>query len=149
MMKRILLLLATGVLVVAAGCSSPAKVAASRGQGRKEVYNATYDDVWAAAVEAAQSGDLFILHSDKANGYIAARRGIRPETFGENVGIWVQPVSPLQTKVEVVSRQAGPPVLVLRNWEERILASIEATLSTESSADPSQPFAMAREGDSR
>ena len=148
-MKTILFAMITGLLVAAAGCSSPTTVAESAGQGRKEVFNANYDAVWRAAVDAAQSGDLYVLHADKYHGYIAARRGIRPETFGENVGIWVRPVSPVQTEVEVVSRQAGPPVLLMRNWEKRILASIEATLSTESNLAPGQRFAIVKEGASR
>ena len=113
-----------------AGCSSPQSVAHMQGAGSKEVYDAGYDRVWSAAVASAQTGDLQVLRVDKATGYISAKRGLRPETFGENVAIWVHQTSPTQTEVEVVSRQAGPPVLVIRNWEHRILNSIAANLTT-------------------
>jgi hypothetical protein len=116
--------------LIATGCSSPQSVAQMQGQGAKEVYNAGYDRIWSAAVAAAQMGDLYILRADKVHGYISAKRGLQPETFGENVGIWVRPVSAYQTEIEVISRQVGPPVLIMRNWEKRILTSIEANLTT-------------------
>jgi hypothetical protein len=129
-MKTLRFVLASVLLLLFAGCSSPKTVAQMHGQGSREVYNAEYNRVWSAAVAAAQMGDLYILNANKQTGYISARRSIRPETFGENVGIWVRPINPGQTEVEVVSRQAGPPVLVMRNWEPRILANIGANLTT-------------------
>jgi len=122
------------LVLFSTGCSSPQSVAQMRGQGSQEVYNAGYSRIWNAAVAAAQTGDLYILHADKVHGFISAKRGLRPETFGENVAIWVRPVGPTQTKVEVVSRQAGPPVLIMRNWEQRILTFIEADLTTQKEA---------------
>ena len=53
------------------------------------------------------------------------------ETFGENVGMWVTRVSPTQTQVEVVSRQAGPPKFVIKNWENEIFQTIAANLTRE------------------
>ena len=113
------------------GCSSPKTVAQMQGAGTAQVFTADYNRVWSAAVAASQMGDLYILQVDKTHGFISAKRGLRPETFGENVAIWVRGTAPNQTQVEVVSRQAGPPVLVLRNWEQRILTSIQANLTTE------------------
>jgi hypothetical protein len=101
-----------------------------QGAGTAQVFNANYDRTWSAAVAAAQTGDLYILNADKSRGFISAKRGLRPETFGENVAIWVRGTAPNQSQVEVVSRQAGPPVLMLRNWEKRILTSISANLTT-------------------
>lgn len=112
------------------GCSTPKSVAQMQGSGTAQVYNTTYDRVWNAAVAAAQTGDLYILQADKVHGFISAKRGLRPETFGENVAIWVRGIAPNQTQVEVVSRQAGPPVLLMRDWEQRILTSIQANLTT-------------------
>jgi len=118
-----------GVLLIS-GCSTPHTVAQMSGRGTRELYDADYDRVWSAAIASAQHDDLYILNADKSAGYISARRGWRPETFGENVGIWVRPVGSHQTEVEVVSRQAGPPIIALRNWEHRILGSISANLTT-------------------
>jgi hypothetical protein len=122
-------LLGLAIVFLMAGCSTPAKVSQMEGRGKVQPYNAPFERVWDAAVSAAQMGDLSVLETDKSRGYISAKRGVQLETFGENVGIWVREVSPNLTEVEVVSRQAGPPVLFWRNWEKRILANIDANLT--------------------
>ena len=116
---------------VVCGCSTTSSVAKKQGRGTQQVYRAPFDQVWRAAVDAAQIGNLEILNADREQGYIAAKRGIQKETFGENVGLWVTRISPTETRVEVVSRQAGPPVLWLKNWEHEILRAIDANLTRE------------------
>ncbi len=130
-MKHFLLcVLAVGFVT---GCATQKQVATMQGQGKKETFAASYDQVWRAAIDAAQNRGLEVSSTDRATGYIAARRGVRLHTFGENVGIWVHPVSPNQTEVEVASRQAGPPALWLKNWERDILNSVRANLTREAS----------------
>lgn len=122
-----------GLIVLAAlfaGCSTPKSVSRMQGRGTRQIYDASYDRVWSAAVASAQQGDLQILTANKTQGFISAKRGMEPNTFGENVAVWVRSISPTQTEVEVVSRQAGPPVVVIRNWEHRILNAISANLTT-------------------
>ena len=113
------------------GCATQRQVAHMEGDGTRQVYNAPYDQVWRATVDAAQRDGLEVTTSDRSTGYIGARRTIRVHTFGENVGIWVRNVSSSQTEVEVVSRQAGPPVAWLKNWENEIHRAIAANLSRE------------------
>jgi hypothetical protein len=130
LMKPFCVLLSLTVLLLFNGCTSPQSVSHLRGQGTKSLYNAPYDRVWSAAVAACQNGDLIVLITDKPRGFISVKRNIRPTTLGENVAIWVRQISPTQTEVEVVSRQAGPPVFVIRNWEHYILDGIAANLTT-------------------
>jgi uncharacterized protein with gpF-like domain len=123
-----------GVLALAFvvwGCSTTNSVSTKQGRGTQQVYRAPFDQVWRAAVDAAQLGDLQILNADRSKGYISAKRGIQAETFGENVGLWITRVSPTETQVEVVSRQAGPPVFWLKNWENEIHRAIQANLTRE------------------
>ena len=117
--------------LLAAGCSSPKSVANLEGKGTKQTFNYSYDAVWRAAVDAAQQGELQVLNADRERGYISARRGVQVETFGENVGIWVRSLGPAQTQVEVASRQAGPPVMWLKNWENEILRAMAANVTRE------------------
>jgi hypothetical protein len=125
-------LFACGIsLLLLAGCATARQVTEMEGRGSIETFDAPFERVWAAAVAAGQMGDLEIRSTDKARGYIAAGRGVRVQTFGEHVGIWVRELSPTQTQVEVVSRQAGPPKLTIRNWEKRILANIAANLTVD------------------
>jgi hypothetical protein len=117
--------------LLAAGCSSPKTVANLEGKGTKQTFNYSYDNVWRAAVDAAQQGELQVINADRERGYISARRGVQVETFGENVGIWVRSLGPAQTQVEVASRQAGPPVMWLKNWENEILRAVAANVTRE------------------
>ena len=124
---------ATGLALalMATGCATQRQVAGMQGHGTKEVFNAPFDQVWRSTIDAVPQNGLEILNVDRNSGYIAARRTIRVHTFGENVGIWVAPVSAAETSVEVVSRQAGPPVLWLKNWEHQVLRTVAANLTRE------------------
>ncbi len=129
-MKIISILSVAITLAFLTGCATQEKVTGLAGRGTKQIYAANFDQVWRAAVDAAQR-DLDITSSDRSRGYIGARRTIRVHTFGENVGIWLREVAPSQTEVEVVSRQAGPPVASWRNWENEIQRAITANLTRE------------------
>ena len=83
-------LVALAFVLVSSGCSSPQSVSQMEGTGTKEIFNAGYDRVWSAAHASAQQGDLYILNADKAHGFISAKRSLQPESFGENVAIWVR-----------------------------------------------------------
>src|SRR3989442_12404497 len=130
-MKTISAAVGLALLLAASGCSTSKLVSQMQGQGIEQTYNVAFDPVWRAAVDAVQIGDLRVLNADRQTGYIAARRGMRPESFGENVGLWVTRVSPTQTQVEVVSRQAGPPKFAIKNWQKDIRRSIDANLTRE------------------
>jgi len=115
--------------LLAAGCSSPKTVANLEGKGTIQSFAYPYETVWRAAVDAAQQDELQVLHADRERGFISARRGVQVETFGENVGIWVKSLGPTSTQVEVVSRQSGPPVMWLKNWENEILRAVAANVT--------------------
>jgi hypothetical protein len=126
-------LVLTGVATILflTGCSSTKSVSNLEGKGTRQTFNYPYDVVWRAAVDSTQQGDLQVLTADRSRGYVSARRTIQPHTFGENVGVWVKSLDPSHTQVEVVSRQAGPPVAWLKNWEHEILRTIAANVTRE------------------
>jgi hypothetical protein len=128
------LVLACLTLGLITGCSTPERVSKLEGEGTKHVFEYPYDAVWRASVDATQQGDLQVVTADRARGYISARRTIQPHTFGENVGLWVRSTGPSRTEVEVVSRQAGPPVAWLKNWENEIIRAIAANVTRETPA---------------
>ena len=132
MKSLVLAVLAFGLM--ATGCSTQKSVSNMQGRGTKQTFDAPFDLVWRAVIDATQQKGLEILNAGRARGYIAARRTVRVETFGENVGVWVTSVGPSRTQVEVVSRQAGPPVLWLKNWENEIIRSIAANITREAPA---------------
>jgi hypothetical protein len=127
-------------MILFTGCATQKRVAASPGSGTKAVYTATFDEVWNASINAAQQDGLQVTSSDRNAGYIAARRTVRPHTLGENVGIWVRSAgNTVQTEVEVLSRQAGPPVAWTKNWENELHRAIASNLSRGTSAYGTAP----------
>ncbi len=130
-MKSLFNLVSVCVTILLVGCATQNQVARQEGRGSRQIYATPFDQTWRAAIDAAQDGDLEIVSADRARGYIAARRGVRAHTLGENVGVWVKEVTPTQTEVEVVSRQAGPPVMWLKNWQNEIQRAIAANLTRE------------------
>ena len=128
---KALSIIVMATLLSLAGCATQKRVATLQGRGTRQLYAATFDQAWRAAVDAAQQSGLEIVTADRNHGYLGARRTIQPHTFGENVGVWVRQIAPASTEVEVVSRQAGPPVLWLKNWENEIQRSIAANLTRE------------------
>ncbi len=131
-MKRYLMLFGLLSCALFTGCVTQQRVAQMEGHGKREVFDAPYDVVWRAAVDAAQAGELNVVTADKARGFIGAKRGPQIETMGENVGVWVTRVSQHETQVEVVSRQAGLPVAWFKNWQNQILNGVAANLTRES-----------------
>ena len=136
-MKVLSILSLVGV-VIATGCATQRQVAESQGRGTTQTYGASFDPVWRAAVDAVQQNGLEVITADRTTGYISARRTVRVHTFGENVGVWVRESAPANTLVEVVSRQAGPPVAWLKNWENEIHRSITANLTREAVGAPAR-----------
>jgi hypothetical protein len=126
---KCLVLAGMALAIFFTGCSSPKSVSNLEGKGTKQSFGYPYDVVWRAAVDAAQQGDLEVLTADKSRGYISARRTIQVHTFGENVGLWVRSLSPSSSEVEVVSRQSGPPVAWLKNWENEIIRAVSANVT--------------------
>ena len=128
---KVFSVLSITALLVFAGCATERQVAELRGHGTRQYYGASFDQAWRAAIDAAQMQGLEVMSADRNRGYIGARRTIRPHTFGENVGIWVRQNAANSTEVEVVSRQAGPPALWLKNWENEMHRAIAANLTRE------------------
>src|SRR5688572_24305181 len=141
-----LTVLSLAVLAFAMGCSSPRTVANLEGRGTKQEFSYPYDVVWRAAVDAAQQGELQVLNADRERGFISARRGVQVETFGENVGIWVRSLGPSRSQVEVASRQAGPPVMWLKNWENEILRAVAANVTREAVGGTGSDTQIYRDG---
>lgn len=134
-MKSMFTVAAMAIIFAFAGCSTPKKVETLAGRGAKQVFGAPYEQVWQAALAAADMEGLHMVSNNEESGYIAARRGIRLHSFGEHVGIWVKKLSNGETEVEVVSRQAGPPVAWLKNWENEVLRAISSNLGREGSPE--------------
>jgi hypothetical protein len=127
-MKTPFIIFTLACALMITGCSTPESVATMQGQGTHRDFAQEYTPVWNATVAAAQMNDFYILDSDEATGFISARRYMSPTSFGQNVAIWVRPVTRVQTRVEVVIRRSGPPFADPQIWDQRIFRSISTLL---------------------
>lgn len=130
-MKTLSCIFVSAALLTVAGCCTPTPttVAKMQGQGSKRSFDVGYETAWTTVKSVAVMDDLHILDASKTFGYISARRAMGDTTFGDVVGIWIRPISPTVTEVEVVSRRVGPPVPFAPNEEEAILRSLEDVLT--------------------
>jgi hypothetical protein len=123
---------ALGVAFILAGCASPGPIAE---RGTKRVFDAPYNTVWRAALEAAQQGDLEVLNADRPRGLIAARTAVGSGVPGEDIGIAVKSLGPNGTEVEVLTRKhSRQPSRTLKHWEGEIIQAIGANLKGQAAA---------------
>jgi hypothetical protein len=69
-------------------------------KNRERVYDAPFEKVWSACVQAA-SEKYVITHSEKASGVLSFKQGMswKTNSYGMDVGVTVVAVSDTQTKV--------------------------------------------------
>ncbi len=121
------------------GCTTHRQTATLVGPGTKRVYTATYDQAWRATLEAMRRSNLAAVTTDRTVGYMEARRNVYPHSRDERVGVWVRSIAPTQTEVEVVDRQAGPPMLAMVDREIQIQNDIALNLTHETPAVGTAP----------
>jgi hypothetical protein len=132
------LLVSSGLLLTGGCCTSqwtppwnntPESVAKLKGQGTMRSFDVGFNCAWTTVRSVAVMDDLNILKIDRSTGFISARRPMGETTFGDVFAIWIRPISPTETEVEVVSRRVGPPVPFAPDEEESILKSLEDVLT--------------------
>jgi hypothetical protein len=76
--------------------------AAKDNQDRERVYDAPFEKVWNACVQAANE-TYTITHSEKASGVLSFKQGVslRTNSYGMDVGVTVVVVSDARTKVTI------------------------------------------------
>ncbi|MFG0306706.1 MAG: hypothetical protein ACF8Q5_10895 [Phycisphaerales bacterium JB040] len=102
-----------------AGCSTVSDAQAERGTGETALYRAPFATVWHAAVTVVEQSELELLSADEATGEILAHKGLSPLSAGENVAIYVEPVTTRDeppTSVEVVSVRAMAHHVLATDW---------------------------------
>ena len=93
-----------------------------------EIRDKTYDEVWNAVVVAANHGRT-IIESNKDLGTLKAEK-VKGTTYGEIIGIWVQPTrdgAPVYT-VLVQFLKRDPLQLTDEDWTESIISGIKTDL---------------------
>lgn len=150
MRARALLLV---LLVGAAGCATVGDVRSLRGEGLTRYYEAPFEAVWTAALEALEANGLRLDAEDEDEGYIVATRppgraDMAPDESmavsadqGERIGIFVDSAGPGVWAVEVVNRRRFALDPSSADWTEDVFWVIEDRLGDDARLDGPVPSA--------
>ena len=123
--RATLLLLA----LLATGCATTDSPQAGNGGTKFEVRGKRYDDIWRAAVKVT-SQQLSIVEHNTQTGTLRAEKGVRWSSWGEVVGVFVQPAragAPVYT-VEVQSMKRSRAQITGQDWTMTIVSGIKSEL---------------------
>lgn len=110
--------------------------------GRTHVYQASFTNVWRAALNAGNRPPLVIRTHEIDRGYIGAETPTRWESWGERVSIWIAPTND-GTAVTVASKPVGPTFAFRFDWTQPTLASIAAELGEPIPPEPTNHIVRA------
>lgn len=129
MLRSLCLILLLPVFLMA-GCSTLADAKAAKGQGSSRIYDKDYETVWNATIDVVSNTDLELVSDNKEKGTILAQRSMTAFSYGENVAIFVEPMSGQnKTKVEVVNKIALATNITAANWETTLINSLDEKLN--------------------
>jgi hypothetical protein len=115
-------------LLTFTGCTTLQDAKNARGTGKFENYSSSFDNVWDASISVVEESKLDLVSQNKEQGEILAQKGMSAFSYGENVAVFVEEVTPNETKVEVVSKRALETNIVAKNWSNYILTKIRELL---------------------
>jgi uncharacterized protein YceK len=94
-----------------------------------DVHGKSYEEVWQASIRAMTT-NLTLVSSDKTHGIIKSEAPAGFATWGEVVGVFITPTTPLSSTftVEVVSEKRAKMQLTGQDWEPSVAARIKAEL---------------------
>ena len=125
----LLLAVAAAALVPLAACTTIDNVKDARGKGVKRTYKQPYDEVFAAAMQAAARKKLEIVSSARDSGTILLSSGASLGSLGERIAIFVARLSDRSTSVEVVARPVVATVSFPPDWPNLLFGEIEEELT--------------------
>lgn len=141
------------LLAAALGCASVGDVRSHRGEGVTRYYEAPFEAVWRAALDAVEANGLRLDTENSSEGYIVAthlpgRPGMAPDESmavsadqGERIGIFVERAGPGVWSVEVVNRRRFALDPGTTNWTEDVFWVVEKRLGEEARLDGPIPAA--------
>lgn len=112
---RATVVLVSFLAVLLGGCASPQtvkEVKEAQGQGVARVYAAAPGAVHDAVLAAAKARNLEVVEDDRAAGRMVLAHGVTALSWGEKIALFLTPVAPDSTKVEIVSK----PVMSTLNF---------------------------------
>ena len=115
-------------LVGLSGCNTVDSVQPGKGV-TFTVTAKSYDQVWKASV-AVMSRQLTIVEDDRSRGFIRAESKAGMMTYGEVVGVFINPTTPSAGaySIEVVSLKRSAVQITGQDWTRTVITGIKAEL---------------------
>ena len=117
------------LVALMSGCSTLANTRSAEGTGKKVTYAKSADEVWPVALLALQDLGLDVIETNKAQGYILAKRNMSVFSYGENVAVFVRPASVGSSNVEVISKKVLATTVFAPDWTEDIFKQLNTRLN--------------------
>lgn len=112
------------------GCASTETVKEAQGQGVSRTYQAPYERVYTATLDAAKSKKLEVVEDNQMAGKLVLSHGVTLWSWGERVAVFVKTKGPTATEVEVVSKPVLAPLNFPPDWQKILLDQIDAELAS-------------------
>lgn len=112
-----------------AGCTTIDSVKDARGQGVKRIFYQSYDEVFAATLNAAARRNLEVVSSQRESGTLLLAHGAALGSLGERIAVFVTRVNDRTVSVEVVARPVLATLGFPPDWPGLLFADIDEELA--------------------
>jgi hypothetical protein len=87
------------------GCASMSDVLRSKDDGSVQVYSVNQDKAWEIAITVLRWEDCETIEEHRKDNYMLTTTGQNFVSAGTLIGVWVEPINEVNTKVTVVTKR--------------------------------------------
>jgi hypothetical protein len=114
--------------LTAVGCSSLSEIRNLEGEGKKNTYQKSVDEIWPIVILSVNDLGIPIIETNKESGYVLAKRGMSVGSYGENIVIFVKKQSDSVTSVEIISKRRLATTVFATDWTDSFFMMLENRL---------------------
>jgi len=116
------------ILLTAVGCSSLSEIRNLEGEGKKNIYQKSVDEIWPIVILSVNDLGIPIIETNKESGYVLAKRGMSVGSYGENIAIFVKKQNDSLTSVEIISKRRLATTVFATDWTDSFFMMLENRL---------------------
>jgi hypothetical protein len=116
------------ILLTAIGCSSLSEIRNLEGEGKKNTYQKSVDEIWPIVILSVNDLGIPIIETNKESGYILAKRGMSVGSYGENIAIFVKKQNDSLTSIEIISKRRLATTVFATDWTDSFFIMLENRL---------------------
>jgi hypothetical protein len=116
------------ILLATTGCSSLSEIRNFEGEGKKNIYQKSVDEIWPIVILSVNDLGIPIIETNKESGYVLAKRGMSVGSYGENIAIFVKKQNDSLTSVEIISKRRLATTVFATDWTDSFFMMLENRL---------------------